>query len=326
MSMLEIHQDALTSNNVPYNDFLLFYRMGRKMVYGFVEGKTDPSFYRNFLESVLPDGWECKLIPAGSKDKVLALYAAMDWKRFPKKGICFFVDRDLSEFLGGEKYQGDNLFVSDTYSIENELLTEHTLERTLDEVCGVGALQPSELQKLKDLFSTNLALFKEALACVMAQIILWRRAQQKGDNLIARLDSVKVKTFFEFSSGAIALKPCFSLDASRIQHAADAVNAPIASADDLKTVELEFRKKAGIEKFVRGKYLISFFIECTEALRLAIPVLFRRHTAPPGKTACVGEGNAMMIIGPRARCPVSLRAFLERNYVEHIRQAGAAAT
>jgi hypothetical protein len=113
---------------------------------------------------------------------------------------------------------------------------------------------------------------------------------------------------------------------SRVQHAADAVKAPIASAEELKAAEVEFRNNAGIEKFVRGKYLISFFLQCTEALRLAIPVLFKRHLEPPGKTAGVGEGNAMMIIGPRARCPVSLRTFLERNYVEHIKQAGAAAT
>jgi hypothetical protein len=250
----------------------------------------------------------------------------MDWNRFPKKAICFFVDRDLSEFLGGERYQGDNLFVSDSYSIENELLTEHTLERTLGEVNGVGVLQPRELQELKGLFSNNLAVFKDALACVMAQIILWRRAQQMGDTIIARLDRVRVKTFFEFSSGVITLKPEFSLDTKRVQHAADAVGAPLASTGELKATEVEFRNKAGTEKFVRGKYLISFFLECTEALRLAIPVLFKRHLEPPGRTAGVGEGNAMMIIGPRARCPASLRTFLERNYVEHIRQTGAAAS
>ncbi len=323
--MIEVHQDALASSNVPYNDFLLFYRMGKKMVYGFVEGKDDPSFYRTFLENVLPDGWECKLIQAGNKDKVLNLFTAMDWNRFPRKAICFFVDRDLSEFLGGEKYQGENLFVSDSYSIENELLNEHTLERTLDEVCSVGMLQPGELQKLKDLFRSNLTHFKESLACVMAQIILWRRAQKKGDNLIARLDSIKVKAFFEFSSGVIAVKPVFALDASRVQTAAEAVKAPLAPPAELQAAELEFCNKAGIEKFVRGKYLISFFLECTEALRLAIPTLFKRHAEPPGKTAGVGEGNAMMIIGPRARCPASLRSFLERNYVEHIKKASAAA-
>lgn len=324
--MIEIHQDALASSNVPYNDFLLFYQMGKKMVYGFIEGKTDPSFYRTFLENVLPDRWECKLIQAGNKDKVLALYAAFDWSRFPRKAVCFFVDRDLSEFLGGEKYQGNNLFVSDNYSIENELMTEHTFERTLDEVCAVGSLQPAEMQKLKELFQINLALFKEALACVMAQIILWRRAQKNGNNFIARLDSVKVKTLFEFNSGVIALKPAFTSATSRVQYAADAVEAPISSEAELQAAETEFRDKAGIEKFVRGKYLISFFLECTESLRLAIPILFKRHAQTPGKTAGVGEGNAMMIIGPRVRCPATLLSFLERNYADHIKQTGNVVT
>jgi len=323
--MIDVHREAMTSNNVPWNNFLLFYGVGKKMVYGFVEGKDDPSFYRTFFENLLPEGWECKLIQAGSKDKVLALFAATDWNQYPKKAVCFFVDRDLSEFLGGEKYHGENLFVSDSYSIENELLNEHTLERILDEVCGIGTLNPPELQRVKELFRSNLTTFKEALACVMAQIILWRRARQIGDNLIARLDKIKVKAFFEFNSGVIALKSDFVLEASRIQNAADAVNAPIGAAGDLKAVEMEFRAKAGIEKFVRGKYLVSFFLECTESLRLAIPALFNRHPVPPGKTAGVGERNAMVIIGPRTRCPVSLRNFLEINYVEHIKQTQAAA-
>ncbi len=37
--MLKVHKDALESTNVPYNDFLLFYRLGQKMVYGFIEGQ-----------------------------------------------------------------------------------------------------------------------------------------------------------------------------------------------------------------------------------------------------------------------------------------------
>ncbi len=319
MSMIEIHKDALQSSNIPYNDFLLFYRIGGKKVYGFVEGKTDPSFYRTFIENVLTDGWECRLIPAGNKENVLNLFAAMDWGRFPKKAICFFVDRDLSEFLGGEKYQGDNLFVSDCYSIENEILNEHTLERTLEEICCIGILKPDELQKLKELFLSNLIYFKEALACVMAQIIIWRRAQQKGDNLIARLECIKVKTFFEFSFGRIALKSNYVSSAKRIEHAANSVKAQIGTQAELKTAEEEFRAKAGIDKFVRGKYLVSFFLECTEALRVAIPTLFNRHLQPPGKSAAVGEATAIMIIGPRARCPNSLRTFLDCNYGEHIK-------
>jgi hypothetical protein len=324
MTMLDIHENALASSNVPYHDFLLFYRMGEKMVYSFVEGKTDSSFYRGFFESILKGDWGCKIIPAGNKEKVLGLYSSLDWNRFPRNAICFFVDRDLSDFLEGEKHQGINLFVTESYSIENELLTEHTMERVLEEICCVGVLHPTELQKLKELFLVNLRLFQDSLACVMAQVILWRRSQKMDDNLIVRLDKLKVKAFFEFRSGCLTLKSEFFPDANRVKHAAEVVKGQLASTHELKTAELEFRENAGVEKFIRGKYLISFFLECIEALRLAIPLLFNRHIMPPGKSANVGEANAMMIIGPRARCPASLRAFLERNYIEHIKQTGDA--
>src|SRR5690349_4184453 len=111
MEMLDVHKEALESLNVAYHVFLLFYNQGGKMLFGFVEGKEDPSFYRNFIENVAYEPWQCKLISAGNKQKVLAVFATMDWTRFPRKAICFFVDRDLSEYLGGVGFSGENLFV-----------------------------------------------------------------------------------------------------------------------------------------------------------------------------------------------------------------------
>jgi len=87
MDMLEILAEARESSNVVYNDFLLFYKAGQQTVYGFVEGKDDPSFYQGFIEAILPDDWSCKLIQAGNKKKVLEVYSQMDWSRFPRNAI-----------------------------------------------------------------------------------------------------------------------------------------------------------------------------------------------------------------------------------------------
>jgi len=102
MSMLEIHAESRESWIVVYDEFLHQYGKSDLIVYGFVEGKDDPSFYRGIIKSQLPDGWNVKLIRAGNKDKVFKVFDEMDWSEKPKNRICFFVDRDLSVFLEEE--------------------------------------------------------------------------------------------------------------------------------------------------------------------------------------------------------------------------------
>ena len=50
MSMLSIHQAALESSNTVLHEFLLRYKIQGKIVYGFVEGKDDPSFTKVLLK------------------------------------------------------------------------------------------------------------------------------------------------------------------------------------------------------------------------------------------------------------------------------------
>lgn len=92
MTMLAIHADAISSKITSYHEFLLRYSETAKVVYGFVEGKEDPCFYRGLIESLLPKDWNIELWSAGNKDRVYGIHDAIDWRRFKKSRICFFVD------------------------------------------------------------------------------------------------------------------------------------------------------------------------------------------------------------------------------------------
>ncbi len=116
MAMIQVHAEALESSNAAYHDFLLRYKVNERIVYGFVEGKDDPTFYRSLIEHNLPEGWEVVLIKSGNKDTVLSILEFMDWKRYPPKRVAFFVDRDLSEFFGGQAKVAENLYLTDNYS------------------------------------------------------------------------------------------------------------------------------------------------------------------------------------------------------------------
>lgn len=301
MDMLGVLSAASDSSNVAYHDFLLFYKPGQSLVYGFVEGKQDPSYYRSAIDPRLPNGWRCKLIPAGSKSKVLQLYGLMDWVRFPKKAICFFVDRDLSDFIPSARTTADNLFISDNYSIENDIISLYTFERLLEEVYGISGLWPNELNRIYELFQHNIKLFTESLSCVMAQIIILRRSESKTatEILIARLDKIKPHAFFEYQDGALKLKPEFNSPERRVAHACAAVEAAVADAVLLKQTEAEFIMADGPARFTRGKYLIRFFIDCADAIRDAIPAFSSRFKAPPwhqtragSRSGCRDDGAA----------------------------------
>lgn len=152
MEMLAIHSTVLASGNITYHEFLLAYKSSERIVYGIVEGRQDPCFYRGIIEGMLPERWDVNLIRAGNKAKVLQVFVDMDWSRFPEKRVCFFVDRDLSEFLGGEKHSGQNLYVTDKYSIDSEIVTANAFERTLQEIYGITDLTELEREGLSKLF------------------------------------------------------------------------------------------------------------------------------------------------------------------------------
>ena len=319
MDMLKIHAAALEGSITAYHEFLQYYDCSKKRVYGFVEGKDDPSFYRGLIESNLPDDWEVKLIISGRKDKVFEVFDKMDWSRFPKKGVCFFVDRDLSEFLG-ESYSGENIYVTDNYSIENEVVNFFIMQRYLEEILGVIGLNPTEINVIRLLFESNLKEFSEAMAPIMAQILLWRRSTVK-----VSLNNIEPKEFFIFKEGRIELNPSFLSAGNRLRHAGSRVAAMQATDDEIADAEVEFREKEGIRKYIRGKYLMWFFVQCAKEIHEALPSLCPRYSVVPQARLGLGARNAMIVIASWVRCPTSLKVFLEHNFVAFIKEVTIAA-
>jgi uncharacterized protein DUF4435 len=309
MSMLDIHAAALATTNVAYHELLLHYKSTALVVYGVVEGRDDPCYYRGMIEQLLPDHWELVLIKAGNKNKVLKLFGAMDWTRFPQKRIAFFVDRDMSAFLRDALNAHDNLYVTDQYSIDCEIVTWHAFERTLYEVMGLTDVSPTEAQTIKILFENNLARFRESMCPIMAQILLWRRMGAE-----VSLNKIQPKELFVFNAGCLNLKASYASPSDRIDYSASMVNAPPSQLAEICAAESEFRSNQGPEKFTRGKYLVWFFAAMVNEIHQNAPNFCAKHTSPPRACTGLGMSNAMAVVGPRTRCPASLRAFIHANF------------
>jgi len=315
MTMLQIHEDALESVNTAYHEFLLRYKASSNIVYGIVEGKEDPMFYRGFIEHYLPAEWEVELMSAGRKDNVLKAITIFDWTRFSNKRICFFVDKDLSLFLQKVSVDVENLYVTDNYSIENEAVNFRVLKRLLEEVLNISDLKPTEIDLLERYFYNALECFQESILPVMAQIVLWRRAGKRPC-----LDDIRPKEYFTYVNGTINLRDNFNTVQSRLEQAAMRVNLEISSQEELSQTESEFRQLNGKEKFIRGKYLLWFFVSYANEIHNSLSSIITRYTVSPKVRISLGSANAMAVLAPRIRCPSSLQNFLKRTYCQYIKQ------
>lgn len=325
MDMIEVHKDARKKSVVFFNDFLYEYKPDRKRVYAFVEGRDDPSFYRSVFLAELPQDWECRLIRPGGKKRVMEVFDLFDWDRFPRQAICFFIDRDLADVLPEDLPEEPNVYITDDYAIENHLVCADMMKRILEEDKGVSGLRSEEEEQLGQIYCDNYSFFIDGMASVMAQVVIIRRAEAAGVNIRARLDKVRPMRFFTFNGGRMAYAAGFDDPFTRACETADAVGASRSSKEDVERVAQEFRDLGGPKRFTRGKYLIQFLVACCEELRIMIPSLCARFTTPPGSPGIISSGTATVLLGPRCRCPQSLKSFIHDNYLNYIGGWSAAA-
>lgn len=307
--MLAIHSSAMNSSSACYHEFLLHYKADGKIVYGIVEGKDDPAFYRGFIEQNLPEHWSVELIPAGNKEAVLNSISDFDWKRFKKEQICFFIDRDLSDFTGGHAISADNLYVTDHYSIENACIKFSLFDRVLREVFNLSKIDHAGHAQIKNTFEANVLVFKQVLTPLMAQILIWKR-----NGVAVCLNDLQLKNLFSFSNGVMQRHANFLTDDSCIQYMATALGATASSSMDRRIVENEFNLKQGADKYIRGKYWFWFLLENAIQIHQSANFYCADYTCPPKLKISIGPKNAMIVIGPRVRCPESLREFIETNF------------
>lgn len=272
-------------------------------------------FYRGLIEQALPTGWDVKLLKSGNRDTVLQTLASFDWVQYPRESICFFIDRDLADLTGEIIPADNNLYITDGYSLENELAQFGTFRRILEEVLGIADATVEEVESIQALFNANLDTFSDALCPIMAQILLWRRAGER-----AMLNDIVLKEFFEFEKGSIRLKKEFEDPIIRVRRAAEQLKLQSADETILRTAEIEFRTLNPTFKYVRGKYILWFVVETALRLHKIVGDLCANHASPPKIKVSLGFANAIVVIAPRVRCPESLRQFLLTNYLSYVTQ------
>jgi Protein of unknown function (DUF4435) len=308
-SMLEIHSQAIQDVDTAYHEFLLIYRKEKQCVYAFVEGKDDPCFYRHLIEKELPEEWSIKLIPSGSRDKVLRSYQSFDWSNYCKTRICFFLDRDMHDFINTPVNAEANIYVTDGYSIENSILEWRLFNSVLSDIYQVNLIHPDDEMKIKQIVEANEGVFFEAILPLMGQVILWRRSGAK-----ANLNNLNLDSFFSFSEARCQAQDHLVV----LNESARQIGCNRCNEDDVMAAVKEIRIHSRSRMMVRGKYVLWFFLKQCESIWESISKLSPNFSSKPKKRIDCSIKNAMVILGPRAYAPLSLKEFIRQNYLSFI--------
>lgn len=310
-SMLEVHSEALKEVDEAYHNFLLMYKRDAQCVYGFVEGKDDLPFYRCLIETQLPEGWSIKLISSGNKDKVLRSFQSFNWIDYSKNRICFFIDRDLQDFLNPPQQSETNIYITDGYSIENSILKDQILVGVLSDIYQITQLILEEEESIKQILQENENIFFEAIMPIMGQILRWKRLGYKPN-----LNNLELAKIFSFSQAKLVPIERNIL----LQEAAKQIGCDLCEDGKIAEAENEIRSHDRSWAMVRGKYVFWFFVKQCEAIWEAITSLLPRFSIKPNKRIECGVKNAIVIFAPRTRPPESLKEFVKQNYLSFINE------
>ena len=315
MNMLDIHKDALDKKLASYHEFLAGYSKTKKAVYGFVEGKEDLSFYRGFIEQLVPDDWQVELWSAGNKSRVYWIHSALDRQEFPKKRIGFFVDRDLSDLIPEQLTIDINIYVTDSYSIENSVVERNMCRRILADICGFSEADHSELERVCDLFEQQLEVFLKSMIPIMASILSWRRSREN-----ANLDNIHMKDLFSFSDGVLQIKSYPKEYPSEIAYIHGGCGISLDPSTDLLPLKSELITNETYRRFTRGKYMLWFLVEFCRSVREDALRLFKSLPKVPKMHLNLSLKNAMIVMDTRGQLPESLREFVNSTFCSYIEE------
>lgn len=316
MSLLQ-ELDASVHSAAPcFLEFLIRYDPKKKQVFAFYEGDEDSSYYHSILKRSIDKDCELEELVAGCKDNVLKLQREFDWQRYRREQIVFFVDQDLSFWLEEPFDYGENVFVTDEYSVENYVVNSRGFRAWLIHFEGFARASKEEIDNMVSEFETATIRFQEAMMPIMAQAVVAKR----HDHSVSLSDFKLTRNHnlvFRIENGHLA----FDLQ----QDPRVLEKWKITDQDE---AEIKMQSNHFITEIhhysVRGKWLLCFMAEIGEFMRLN-PNRFAPSLGDVKKlrpTCSVPAAECFSVIAPYCLepAPERLVAFLTSTYCVYCHQ------
>ena len=297
---------------VPLSRFYSDYKKDSpKVCYGFVEGKDDPSYYRTAIKQNIDKDCSIILYPSGGKEIVKYVYEEIRNRNYPIEKIVYFMDRDLSCIINDTNIINDPyVYITDNYSIENDILNDDTLESVMQDILGFCATPLDELNTIKKLYNQQLDDFDNKILPIMANIIIWKKNNTKPANY----SQLKIKQLFNVKNG-ILTQIGTKDDIIKKLYKDSQVDYSIYNKSEMENIINEIQNKSLSHKIVRGKYVAVFFIMFCNSV-------FKDYSnigisSPTNIGRELRDGDIIETIAPRARVPQSLKLFINRTIVQY---------
>ena len=317
MGTADILRLERNGKTVPLSKFYSDYKKDSPNVfYGFVEGKDDLSYYRTAIKQKIDRDCSVILYPSDGKEVVKYVYEEIRKRNYPIEKIVYFMDRDLSCIIKDNNIINDPyVYITDNYSIENDILNEDTLESVLQDILGFCTTPMDEISTIKKLYNQQLNDFDNRMLPIMANIIVWK----KNDIKPANYSQLKIKELFNVKNGVLSQIGTEGEIIKKLYKDSQ-VDYSMYNKSEVENIISEVKKKSLVHKIVRGKYFVVFFILFCNSIHNDCSTMGINKT---NKGRPINNNDIMEAIAPRARVPQSLEMFIENTIVQYFNNMAA---
>ena len=217
--------------------------------------------------------------------------------------ITFFIDRDISDIVPDTNLIiSDYVYITDSYSIENSIISFSAVIDTLQDVMGFSLLSTTEMNIIKGLYESQLQTFQLMMLPIMANICYWKRTGIKGN-----YHDYRINQLFSISNGYIhtTLSQLEQLQ-NFYHHSCVDFDTDYDSTKANAELDLIKSKKEAYA-IIRGKYLSQFFIMFCNSIYTDCAKL---NINKSNKGRQLGGNDIMQVTAPRTRTPRSLEEFI----------------
>lgn len=272
--------------------------------YGFVEGKDDPSYYRNTIQNRINQDCSIILYPSNGKEQVKYVFDELQKRNVPHQRIVYFIDRDLSDLVPDENLiDFPNVYITDNYSIENDIINSNTLKSVMQDLLGFSIASQTDIQKVQSLYEQQECAFCNKMLPIMSNIIIWKRNNTRPANY----KNLNIKKLFKISNCHLE-QLCSDDQLIERFYNMSQVNYATFNHEEIEDIQQEIRAKSLTRHILRGKYLVPFFIMFCNSLYLEHKQIGITRS---NKGRLLTDNDMMETIALRCMTPPSLTKFID---------------
>lgn len=308
MNMLDKHDLVRKKPNVYFHKLLGEYKQEEEKIYIICEGNEDLGYYGHLIRNMYPNVSLRKMFVEG-KNNVLEIYKYIDWRVFSKNQILFFVDRDFSYWINEPQYIDSNIYITDKYSFENDIVNCHAFIDTLEDLYGFANATSSEIEGIRSKYNECWKRFVDNSKFFMAALVV--------SYLQTRMHfakNIEINKIIKIEEENIWLDSVKGIDISAYVYDKLLIHNNVKS--EIEELFLRFEKDK-IHYFVRGKWALAFFLKMLEYIinngEQFAPSLYKDGVKRPKRLCELHLEKAMSILAPRICAPDSLLEFVENN-------------